>query len=58
MILGVLVLGINPYLRPDHDYYTFAKLISSTLCAALLSAREHERERQKAIQLAELDRVL
>lgn len=48
---------MNPHKRPDEAYRTFLKLLSSTMCAALLEARNQARERRKAEQLAELDRV-
>lgn len=56
-LLGVLVIGVNPHKRPDEAFYNFARMLSTSLCAALLAARDHQRERQKAQQLAELDRV-
>lgn len=56
-LYGLLIMGANPHRRLDDSYLSFAKLLASTLCAALASSREHERDRQRAEELAELDRL-
>jgi PAS domain S-box-containing protein len=54
---GVLVVGLNPYRLPGGPYQDFLVLVAQQVSAAVANARAYERERQRAEELAELDRA-
>jgi GAF domain-containing protein len=54
---GVLVMGINPRRALDSEYRTFLDLVTRQMANALNTARQYEEERQRAEQLAEIDRA-
>ena len=54
---GFLVVGLNPYRPLDAAYRDFVGLIAGQIAASLGSARVYEAERERAEQLAELDRA-
>lgn len=56
-VLGVLLLGLNSRKKLDDAYRTFLTLLASALTAALVTARDFEREKKRAEVLAELDRA-
>ena len=54
---GFLVAGLNP-LRPlDDKYRSFVDLVAGQVAAGIATARANESERDRAEQLAELDRA-
>ncbi|HET7221205.1 MAG TPA: ATP-binding protein [Vicinamibacterales bacterium] len=55
--VGAFVAGLNPYRPFDDAYRNFVGLVVGQIAAALASARAYEDERQRASQLAELDRA-
>ncbi|HTW13306.1 MAG TPA: ATP-binding protein, partial [Solirubrobacteraceae bacterium] len=55
--LGFLVVGVNRYRPLDSGYRAFVQLIAQRLAAGLAGARSYEAERERARQLAELDRA-
>ncbi|HET9125305.1 MAG TPA: SpoIIE family protein phosphatase [Solirubrobacteraceae bacterium] len=55
--LGFLVVGINRYRPLDSGYRAFVLLIAQRLASGLLGARSYAAERERARQLAELDRA-
>src|SRR5664280_377291 len=55
--VGVLVAGLNRYRPLDEDYLGFLDLVASQLSAAMSTARSYEAERQRAEDLASLDRA-
>ncbi|HET7307500.1 MAG TPA: ATP-binding protein [Gammaproteobacteria bacterium] len=56
-VYGVLVVGTSPRRMLDGKYREFLELVGEHLTAALANARAHETERERAEQLAELDRA-
>src|SRR5690606_19705325 len=54
---GILVLGISPRLRYDHQYQNFFKLVSDQSVTAMTIANAFEEERKRAEALAEIDRA-
>ena len=54
---GVLVAGLNPYLKFDDDFRGFVSLLSNQVAAAIANAVAYETERKRAEKLAELDRA-
>ena len=55
--LGALVVGVSPYLRLDDEYASFLELVAGQVTAAVVDARAYEGERQRAEELAALDRA-
>lgn len=55
--VGVLIAGVNPTRNLDADYLTFFELVASHVGSAIQNARSAEEERNRADQLAELDRA-
>ncbi len=54
---AVLVAGLSP-LRPlDDEYRSFLQLLARQIAASVSSTRAYEQERERAEQLAELDRA-
>ncbi|MFZ6647064.1 ATP-binding protein [Undibacterium sp. TJN25] len=53
---GVLVLGVNPTRRLDHDYRTFFELVATQVANAIQNAQTAEDEKTRADMLAEIDR--
>ncbi len=56
-LAGFLVLGISPRLPFDDEYRGFFDLVTSNVATAIANARSYEEERQRAEQLAELNRA-
>ncbi len=54
---GFLVVAINRYRALDEDYRGFIDLLAGQLSAAIARGRAYEQERQRAADLAELDRA-
>ncbi|HLT74025.1 MAG TPA: response regulator, partial [Ohtaekwangia sp.] len=54
---GILVLGISPRLRYDHQYQNFFKLLNDQAVTAMTIANAFEEERKRAEALAEIDRA-
>lgn len=54
---GVLVVGLNPYRKPDAAYHGFVELLAGQVAAALGSVRAYEAERRRAEALVEIDRA-
>ncbi len=55
--LGFMIVGLNRYRPLDEAYRGFLDLIASQLAAAVTRARAFDEERQRAEELAELDRA-
>jgi signal transduction histidine kinase/DNA-binding response OmpR family regulator len=55
--IGVLVLGINPYWRPDDAYTAFASMAARQLGVIVTDAVSYQSERKRQQALAELDRA-
>jgi signal transduction histidine kinase/DNA-binding response OmpR family regulator len=55
--IGVLVLGINPYWRPDEAYTAFASMAGRQLGVIVTDAVSYQSERKRQQALAELDRA-
>jgi signal transduction histidine kinase/DNA-binding response OmpR family regulator len=55
--IGVLVLGINPYWRPDDAYTAFASMAARQLGVIVTDAVSYQGERKRQQALAELDRA-
>jgi signal transduction histidine kinase len=55
--LGVLVAGLSPLRAFDDDYRSFLQLLGRQLAASISSARSYEQEKQRAEDLAQLDRA-
>jgi signal transduction histidine kinase/DNA-binding response OmpR family regulator len=55
--IGVLVLGINPYWRPDDAYTAFSSMAARQLGVIVTDAVTYQSERKRQQALAELDRV-
>ncbi|MFQ4141598.1 PAS domain-containing protein [Chlorogloeopsis sp. ULAP02] len=56
-IVGVLVLGVNPYRALDDDQHQFLEMTTGHIANAIASAFAYEEERKRAEALAELDRA-
>uniref|UniRef100_A0A832H6U3 histidine kinase n=1 Tax=Oscillatoriales cyanobacterium SpSt-402 TaxID=2282168 RepID=A0A832H6U3_9CYAN len=56
-IVGMVVIGINPYRALDQDYRDFLDMTAGHVANAISSARAYEEERKRAEALAELDRA-
>jgi signal transduction histidine kinase/DNA-binding response OmpR family regulator len=54
---GFMVAAVNPYRRLDDEYRGFIELAANQVAAAITRARAYEQERQRAEDLAELDRA-
>ena len=54
---GFLVAGISPRLALDDTYRDFLQLVASQISSSIVSARQHEEEKQRADALAEIDRA-
>ena len=54
---GFMVVGLNRYRPLDEAYRGFLDLIASQIAAAVTRARAFDEERQRAEELAELDRA-
>ena len=54
---GVLVAGLNRFRLLDDDYRGFLELVASQISTSLSNARAYEAERQRAEELAALDRA-
>jgi PAS domain S-box-containing protein len=54
---GVLVAGLNPYLKFDADFRGFMSLLASQIAAGIANAVAYETERERAESLAEIDRA-
>jgi signal transduction histidine kinase/DNA-binding response OmpR family regulator len=55
--IGVLVLGVNPYWRPDDAYTAFASMAARQLGVIVTDAVSYQSERKRQQALAELDRA-
>ena len=55
--IGVLVLGINPYWRPDDAYTAFTAMAARQLGVVVTDAVSYQNERKRQRALAELDRA-
>lgn len=55
--MGVLVLGINPYWRPDEAYTAFTAMAARQLGVVVTDAVSYQNERKRQLALAELDRA-
>lgn len=56
-LAGFLVAGVNPYRRIDTAYRDFVRLIANQLAGAIANIRGLELERQRAEELAAIDRA-
>ncbi|RUR84200.1 hypothetical protein PCC6912_17940 [Chlorogloeopsis fritschii PCC 6912] len=56
-VVGVLVLGVNPYRALDDAQCQFLEMTTGHIANAIASARAYEEERKRAEALAELDRA-
>ena len=54
---GILVLGVSPRLKYDHQYQNFFKLLTDQAITALTNANTFEEERKRVEALAEIDRA-
>ena len=54
---GVLIVGLSPYRLPDGAYQDFLVLVAQQVSSAVANAQAYERERQRAEELAKLDRA-
>ena len=55
--MGVLVIGVNPYWRPDEAYTAFAAMAARQLGIMITDAVSYQNERKRQQALAELDRA-
>ena len=55
--MGVLVIGVNPYWRPDEAYTAFAAMAARQLGVMITDAVSYQSERKRQQALAELDRA-
>jgi signal transduction histidine kinase/DNA-binding response OmpR family regulator len=55
--IGALVLGINPYWRPDDAYTAFAAMAARQLGVIITDAVSYQNERRRQQALEELDRA-
>ncbi|MBE9008870.1 response regulator [Pseudanabaenaceae cyanobacterium LEGE 13415] len=56
-LAGVLVAGVSPRLELNENYQDFLTQVAGQISTAIANARAYEEERQRAEQLAELDRA-
>jgi PAS domain S-box-containing protein len=56
-VSGVLVAGVSPRLRLNDHYRDFLSQVAGQVATTIANARSYEEERQRAEQLAELDRA-
>jgi len=54
---GVLIIGINPYWRPDEAYTAFAAMAARQLGVIITDAVSYQNERRRQQALEELDRA-
>ena len=54
---GVLIVAVNPHRELDDRYRTFLDLAADHIASAIRNARAYQQERQRAKQLAEVDRA-
>ncbi|HEX5907896.1 MAG TPA: HAMP domain-containing sensor histidine kinase, partial [Propionibacteriaceae bacterium] len=55
--IGVLVIGVNPYWRPDDAYTAFAAMMARQLGVIMTDAVSYQNERKRQKALEELDRA-
>ena len=55
--MGVLVIRVNPYWRPDEAYTAFAAMAARQLGVMITDAVSYQNERKRQQALAELDRA-
>jgi signal transduction histidine kinase/DNA-binding response OmpR family regulator len=55
--IGVLVMGVNPYWRPDEAYTAFTSMAARQLGVIVTDAFSYQSERKRQRALAELDRA-
>ncbi len=55
--VGVLVVGLSPFLPVDDDYRGFLVLVAGRVVSALTDAEAAQAQRRRADELAELDRA-
>jgi signal transduction histidine kinase/DNA-binding response OmpR family regulator len=55
--IGVLVIGVNPYWRPDEAYTAFAAMAARQLGVMITDAVSYQNERRRQQALEELDRA-
>ncbi len=55
--MGVFVIGVNPYWRPDEAYTAFAAMAARQLGVMITDAVSYQNERRRQRALAELDRA-
>jgi signal transduction histidine kinase/DNA-binding response OmpR family regulator len=55
--IGALVLGVNPYWRPDEAYTAFTSMAARQLGVIMTDAVSYQNERKRQRALAELDRA-
>jgi signal transduction histidine kinase len=56
-LAGIMVAGLSPRLRFDHQYRSFLELAAAQVASAVATARAYEEERKRAEALAEIDRA-
>jgi signal transduction histidine kinase len=56
-VVGVLVLGTQPFVTLDDRYREFLTLVADTVTARMAEAHARQRQRQRLEHLAELDRA-
>ncbi len=56
-VIGVLIAGLSPRLKPDAQYHEFIALVCAHLAAMIGAAGAFEEERKRSEGLAELDRA-
>ena len=54
---GALIIGINPYWRPDEAYTAFAAMAARQLGVIITDAVSYQYERRRQLALEELDRA-
>ena len=55
--IGVLIIGVNPYWRPDEAYTAFAAMAARQLGVMITDAVSYQNERRRQQALEELDRA-
>ena len=55
--VGFLIAGISPRRPFDEGYASFLDLVAGQIASAIVNARAHEAERERAEALAEIDRA-
>jgi signal transduction histidine kinase/DNA-binding response OmpR family regulator len=55
--IGVLILGVNPYWRPDEAYTAFTAMAARQLGVMITDAVSYQNERKRQQALEELDRA-